>query len=180
MTCAWGVLHTSIRTTRSAMKKLSQFVNNYLRGDVRFRTSRKAGFSLLELLVVISIISILVAMGVAGFTTAQRKARDARRSGDLKAIQTAQEIYYSANNSTYASISGCNGSVLQSAGVLDVFPTDPRTPTTSYTCNYNATGGYCVVAQMESGGGNCGGCSCNATSCTFTAGTTAFCVKNLQ
>ncbi|MFZ1721320.1 MAG: type II secretion system protein, partial [Microgenomates group bacterium] len=70
------------------MKKISTWFRKKVLGDSRFRTSRQSGFSLLELLVVISIIAILVAMGVAGFTTAQRKARDARRSGDLKAIQT--------------------------------------------------------------------------------------------
>ncbi len=162
------------------MKKLFKSIETYIHGDARFRTSRKSGFSLLELLVVISIISILVAMGVAGFTTAQRKARDARRSGDLKAIQTAQEIYYTANNSTYASISGCSGSQLQSAGVLDVFPADPRAPDSTYTCAYNATGGYCVSAVMEAGNGNCNSCACTGTGCTFTTGTTRFCVKNLQ
>jgi len=138
------------------------------------------GFSLIELLVVISIIATLVAMGSAAYTTAQRKARDARRQTDLKNIQSAQEQYYTVNNATYASITGCSGAALTAAGVLDTFPTDPRSPSSNYACAYNATGGYCVSATMESGTGNCASCTCGATGCTITAGTTAFCVKNLQ
>ena len=55
---------------------------------------RKNGFSLLELLVVISIIGILIAISAVGFTTAQKRGRDARRRGDLKAWQDALEQTY--------------------------------------------------------------------------------------
>ncbi|NCO89124.1 type II secretion system protein, partial [Candidatus Roizmanbacteria bacterium] len=39
----------------------------------------KKAFTLLEILVVIGIISIMVAMGTASYSTAQKKARDAKR-----------------------------------------------------------------------------------------------------
>lgn len=55
------------------------------------------GFSLIELLVVISIIGVLVSFGSVSWTNAQQKARDARRKADLKSVQQAMELYFQAN-----------------------------------------------------------------------------------
>jgi len=55
---------------------------------------RLFGFTLLELLVVISIIGILVAIGAASFGIAQRQGRNARRMGDLSAVQNCLEQWY--------------------------------------------------------------------------------------
>ncbi len=51
------------------------------------------GFSLIELLVVIGIISILSAIAVPNFMAARERARDATRKADLKAMQSAFELY---------------------------------------------------------------------------------------
>lgn len=61
----------------------------------------KKGFTLLEMLVVIGIIAILVSMGFASYSTVQRKARDAKRQGDLKAAQQVMEQCYSVNGFQY-------------------------------------------------------------------------------
>lgn len=58
---------------------------------------KSGGFTLIELLVVISIIAILSAVGLVVFTGVQKSGRIAKRIQDLKAIQTALELYYSAN-----------------------------------------------------------------------------------
>lgn len=52
------------------------------------------GFTLVELLVVISIISILSVIGITIFTGAQKTARDARRRVDIEEIAKAMEINY--------------------------------------------------------------------------------------
>lgn len=54
----------------------------------------KRGFTLVELLVVVAIISILTIITVAQFQTAQKKANDADRKGDLSALAKALEMYY--------------------------------------------------------------------------------------
>ena len=54
----------------------------------------KLGFTLIELIVVISIIGILTTIGTATYTTAQQKSRDARRKQDLGALKSALILYY--------------------------------------------------------------------------------------
>ena len=55
------------------------------------------GFTLIELLVVIAIIGILAGVVVVNVGSARAKARDAKRISDMKAIQTALEMYYNDN-----------------------------------------------------------------------------------
>lgn len=130
---------------------------------------QKKGFTLLELLVVISIIGILVALGAVAFSTAQKKGRDAKRRGDMKAMQNAFEQYYS-QNSGYNATCSTMWTGTQSTGSL---PTDPK-PTQSYSPSCTATT-YCSCALLEeTGTGNA-----TASNCTFGAGN-YFCVTNLQ
>jgi len=70
----------------------------------------KKAFTLLEMLVVIGIISILVSLGFASYSTVQKKARDAKRQGDLKAAQEMMEQCYSVNNFQYPLIVSAGGS----------------------------------------------------------------------
>lgn len=55
------------------------------------------GFTLLELLVVMAIIGILAAIGIASYSGAQAKGRDARRKSDLENTSRALELYYNDN-----------------------------------------------------------------------------------
>lgn len=156
-----------------------------------FKT-KNLGFSLLELLVVISIIGILIAVGTASYTGAQKKARDQRRISDLKTIQTAQEQRYGdVGHYRWIAPSGQNGAACGAhvKPYLEAVPQDPKNvDPTIYKCRMAAIGddgysrAYCISARLESTPGNCGGCaSCtNQTNCPFTAGDTHFCVKSLQ
>lgn len=55
----------------------------------------KKGFTLIELLVVIAIIGLLGSIVLVSVNSARRKARDARRKGDLHQISLALEMYAS-------------------------------------------------------------------------------------
>lgn len=66
---------------------------------------KRTGFTLIELLVVIAIIAILAAVAIIQFGSAQADARDARRQADVRAMQSAVELYYNENN-TYPTTDG--------------------------------------------------------------------------
>jgi general secretion pathway protein G len=68
--------------------------------------ARARGFTLIELLVVIAIIGILSSVVLASMNNARKKGRDARRRQDLKAIQTALELYYDTNGQYPTTSSG--------------------------------------------------------------------------
>jgi prepilin-type N-terminal cleavage/methylation domain-containing protein len=73
------------------------------------------GFTLVELLVVISIIGLLSTMATMAISNARLKSRDARRIGDVKQIQNALELYFNDHNSyPYGTIGG----VVQDTGYL--------------------------------------------------------------
>ena len=68
---------------------------------------KKKGFTLIELLVVIAIIGLLSTLAVVALNSARAKARDAKRVGDVKQMQTALELYYNDNQS-YPPCQNCN------------------------------------------------------------------------
>lgn len=54
----------------------------------------KTGFTLVELLVVISIMSILTVITVSQFVTARKRSRDVKRKGDLNSLSKALNMYF--------------------------------------------------------------------------------------
>ena len=68
----------------------------------------KRGFSLIELLVVISIIGVLATIVVSSLSEARGRARDAARLRDIRTIQTAMELYY-LDNGAYPSTFNLGG-----------------------------------------------------------------------
>lgn len=140
------------------------------------KKQHKNGFSLLELLVVISIMGILIAMGTAAFSTAQKKSRDARRRSDIKAMQDGFEQYNADNAGAYST---CNTMFADS----EIFPAgQPRDPKSTapyiYACNApSGTYSYCVCARLESGGGNATSNTCSGLGSTNGD---YYCLVNLQ
>lgn len=112
----------------------------------------KKGFTLLEMLVVIGIIAILVGLGTTSYSTAQKKARDAKRKSDLKAIQNALEQYYSICGYQYPTPNGGKFTTIYcpnpTQGILTNVPSDPKT-TTPYPCNSCTQSNYQVCAVTE-------------------------------
>ena len=62
--------------------------------------SQLSGFTLIEILVVISIIGFIATSAIYALNNARAKARDARRLSDIKTISKAVEMYYD-DNDTY-------------------------------------------------------------------------------
>ena len=68
-----------------------------------FSNTKRKGFTLIELLIVVVIIGILAAIAIPKFATTKEKAYVAAMKSDLKNLATAQESYFSDNN-TYATL----------------------------------------------------------------------------
>lgn len=64
---------------------------------MRTASKRHAGFTLIELMVVVGIIGVLAAIAVPQFSSRQGKAYDARVKQDARNVATAQEAYYTDN-----------------------------------------------------------------------------------
>lgn len=105
---------------------------------LRFSVNSR-GFTLLELIVTISIIAIISAAGLNSFTGAQRRGRDAKRQSDLGQYRIALENYATVNSGVYPvssvspgskASSPASGIFINSGGVLanylTGFPTDPK------------------------------------------------------
>lgn len=60
-------------------------------------TNNQKGFSLLELLITMSIIMILASIAVPAYKDYRKKAYDVRALADLKNVSTAEELYFIDN-----------------------------------------------------------------------------------
>lgn len=135
-------------------KKVSQMVWNV--GLVSFnlykykimRGISNKGFTLVELMVAISIVAVLATIGFSLFQSTQSTARDAKRRADVDAIAAALETRYDATTGIYSAV--------EDTWFADkVKPTDPLNESTyvySYPTADAAT--YTVCAALEKAGGN--------------------------
>lgn len=85
------------------------------------RLNTQAGFTLLELLVVISIVSLFSSIVLSSTAQARRKARDSVRKQTLLQLQKALESYYNDNNQ-YPHISRCQSSEAGDNPICDSAP----------------------------------------------------------
>lgn len=113
---------------------------------------KKNGFTLLELLVSISIIAILISLASVSYSNAQKKSRDAKRQGDLKAIQTSLEQYYSVCGYVYPTAMPAVGAALTCAAAgsnfIDTVPSDPKTGVAYDAASIDANG-YQICAYSS-------------------------------
>lgn len=142
----------------------------------------KKGFTLFELLVVISIIGLLMAIATVSFTTAQQNSRDARRRGDITGIRNAFEQYYARENQYPTAADPPATDACLAADITSVLPnglpTDPQDQT-SYSMLCSTTS-YCVCDELErEGTGNASSLNCDRDTDDPEYGN-YYCVINLQ
>jgi general secretion pathway protein G len=66
-----------------------------------------AGFTLVELLIVLAIIGILTGFLLSNFSNTRQRARDTQRKSDLYKIQSAVERYFADNGSYPQNVPNC-------------------------------------------------------------------------
>lgn len=130
------------------------------------------GFTLVELLVVISIIGILATLVTANLNSARSRARDAQRKSDARSVATALRLYfndkgvYPASDSS-GNILGCGAAGTTvctwgeewSVGSTVYMPTLSKEPLTGQTYKYELgtssdmfTFSACLENKSDAGG----------------------------
>ena len=132
-------------------------------------------FTLVELLVVISIIGVLIGLSIFGLTGAREASRDSRRKADLELVRSGLEIYRADCDGYPVALAsplvgdGTPSTCLAANTYISQVPTDPISPTADY--KYSSDGvTYELCASLEQGGASvsCGGSSaCGNSTCNY-------------
>lgn len=120
---------------------------------------RSSGFTLIELMVVITIIAIIAAVGLIVYSGITKRARDQRRIADVNQIATALEKGYK---------SGSYQPILTSDFQNAVIPADPATNKVNCGTGAAKACDYCLyvgngASPAENSGGSAGTCGANGT-----------------
>jgi type II secretion system protein G len=124
------------------------------------------GFTLIEMLVVISIVGILIGLSIFGLQSARESSRDASRKTDLELIRSGIEIYR-ADCGTYPLVlssplmgtESTGNTCLTTTTYIAEIPTDPLPGRSYYYSSDGIT--YELCTALEGGGtdicsGSCG------------------------
>ena len=120
------------------------------------------GFTLVELLIVMVIISILAGLGAANYIQTRKRGNDGKRAADLNNLRNALEMYYADNHEypdggtidTWVEANSTTLAELVSDYTRQI-PADPKSATTPYMyqgLNLDADVDaecYCLSAMME-------------------------------
>lgn len=109
------------------------------------------GFTFVELLVVVTIIMVLAAVGAVTYRQTNAGARDSRRKADLESIRSALELCRAEAGEYPDDITA--SVVCDTVTYLNPVPTDPKDGQTGYTYTYTKTAAttYTLCAEIMEG-----------------------------
>lgn len=135
----------------------------------------KKGYTLIEILIVTTIIVLLTAVAVVSYSTFLKQSRDAKRKTDLEQIRAALEMYRSDNDSYFAFASGnCSSYTALTSGspkYIQTMPSDPKGSSGYYYRCIITANDYTIGAFLETGTEtpSCSNCKA-ATACNYCVG----------
>lgn len=123
------------------------------------------GFTLIELMVVISIIAILAIIGMVAYSTIQKRARDTRRRAEITAIAYALEANYNDSTAKYALLATTQ--FTDGAIPVDIYSGTNKCGTAGARwceyCSRDVAGTAMTKGQNPAGGCTTGGAKVSAT-----------------
>ena len=90
-----SVIHI-VHGLNSRLELCGQWVLDHLHNSrirENLKKSRKGGFTLVELMVVVAVIAILAAIAMPQFLSAADRARNAKETADIQIIKNATQLY---------------------------------------------------------------------------------------
>ena len=128
------------------------------------------GFTLVEMLVTLSIMAVVMGAALVAFGGTRATARDGKRKADLESMRSALELYRSDNGGYPPAATWQSG--LTSGGYMTTIPAEPGAPgrVYSYTpagCGASVCSTYTLCAAVELGGGTVVGCGRWGGGCNY-------------
>lgn len=119
----------------------------------------KKSFTLIEILVVVTIIALITSAAAVTYTQLGKQSRDSKRKADIEQIRAALEMYRSTNSQYPAGTWSALSILTGTPKYIQSLPTDPKS---GYIYYYSSSTGttYTVGVYLETGSGSCaaGGC----------------------
>ena len=144
--------------------------------EIREVLRGKRGFTLLELIIVIAVISILIAIALPRFKGMQDEGNIAKAKGELRTLQTAVESFYIHNSQSYPS--ALSGLTSASPSIVTTVPTDPfNSGSGSYGYARGGTNNKFYVIYSVGPGGN-GSATITSDSVSETNGSSCIYASN--
>lgn len=107
--------------------------------------------------------AILIAIGIASYSTVNKQSRDTKRKSDIEQLRSAIEMYRAesgfyppSGNGNWVNVRDATSglAVLLEPDYIALVPTDPKSTLTYQYKATNVSGGnyygYCISAQLES------------------------------
>lgn len=114
------------------------------------KKNQQTGFTLIELIVVATIIVVLSAIGMVSFINAGKSARNSKRQADLETVRQAL-VLYKSDNSIYPSGSSYSNMIttLSAGYISSPTPLDPKDGQNSCGTGGSAACGYTYVGAAS-------------------------------